>query len=52
MSKKFLKDQAQELLTSELKRIKGGTVPPDCAACESGCMSSCQVACVKGKSQG
>ncbi len=49
MSKKFLKVQAEELLGSELRQVKGGTVPiiDDCSACSPGCASSCQPGCNK-----
>ncbi|MCB0742350.1 MAG: hypothetical protein KDC67_00480 [Ignavibacteriae bacterium] len=57
MSKKILKKQAEELLSSELVQIKGGLDPfdeiiDDCTCCEAGCLSSCMAACIKGKSQG
>ena len=54
MSKMFLKEQAKELLNSELKQIKGGMsgLVEECTLCSSGCMSSCSVACVKGCSNG
>lgn len=56
MSKESLRIQAEELLGSELKEIKGGIknlgFADDCTCCESGCMSSCSVACLKGKSHG
>lgn len=46
MSKKFLKNQAEELLNVELICIKGGLDPneiqPDC---EIMCSSGCAVAC-------
>jgi hypothetical protein len=43
MSKKFLKHQAEELLSSELIQIKGGIDPLDeviegCSTCDPGCM--------------
>lgn len=43
----FLKVQAEELLGSELREIKGGIVPPDgCTSCET-CFSSCSPGCNK-----
>jgi hypothetical protein len=48
MSKKFLKEQANELLSSELKEIKGGTsiIAEDCTTCTGSCMT-CSPGCSK-----
>ncbi len=47
MSKKFLKVQAEELLGSELRQVKGGTAPimDDCTTCTT-CMT-CSGSCSK-----
>ena len=54
MSKKFLKEQAKELLSFQLRQIKGGMsgIVEECTLCSTGCSSSCSVACIKGKSRG
>lgn len=54
MSKKFLKQQAEELLNAELMHIKGGQdqqeVIDNCTTCSAACAIACYAACVKGKS--
>ena len=49
MSKKFLKEQAEELLGSELRKVIGVSSETTviCNSCEMGCMNGCTSGCSK-----